>query len=91
MAAKALGKARNIELTGVDGVSVPSPVYNYDRIQYNDDGTLTVLIKFWQDQASYDAGEPHFHVQSYQINEPVSLDNLLNTELKTLPDFDMAP
>lgn len=91
MARKDFGKARALQISGLDGISVPSPVYDYDRIQFNPDGTLTVLVKFWQDAASYDAGENPFHLESYQINEPVALNNLINTELKTLPDFDAAP
>lgn len=91
MARKDLGKARAIEVSGLDPINVAAPVYDYDRFQFNGDGTLTVIVRFWQDAAAYDAGESPFQVHSYQINEPSALDNLLNTELKTLPDFDAAP
>jgi len=90
MAAKGLGKSRTLEFAGLIGVSVPSPVYEYDRIQFNKDGTLTVLVNFYQDQAAFDNGESSFHTQSYQVSAPVALDNLINTELKTLTDFDAA-
>lgn len=90
MAAKGLGKARTLEFTGLIGVSVPSPVYEYERIQFNKDNTITVLVNFYQDQAAYDNGEPHFHTESYQVPQPGALDNLINTELKSLTDFDAA-
>lgn len=91
MAAKTLGKARPKFVSGLGNVDIPAPVYDYDRIQFNGDGTLTVVVGFYRDQAAFDAKESPYEVFSYQVNEPAALDNLLNTELKTLPDFDAAP
>lgn len=89
MAAKNLGKARNLDLNGVDGVSVPSPLYDISKIVFNNSGTLTVLVDFYQDQAHVDANDS-FHTESYQVTQPAALDSLIDTELKTLPDFDAA-
>ena len=52
--------------------------------------TLTVLVDFFSDQAAMDAGEAPFETISYQTDEPAALENLINTELKLLADFDAA-
>jgi len=86
-----IGKAVLIPNPGLPGITVPGSISEIQSIQLNGDGTLTVLVDFWADQASFD--DPlivSFLTKSYQIDEPVSFQAIINTELKTLPDFDLA-
>jgi len=52
--------------------------------------TITVLVDFFESQAALDSGDSPFDTRSYQVNEPMAMEALLNTELKTLADFDAA-
>lgn len=88
MAAKALGKARDLQVGGLTGISVPSPVFDFKNLQINGDGTISVIVDFYQDQATFDAGGDAFHTENFQVNAPANLETLIITQLKLLPDFD---
>lgn len=86
-----INKPRPIAAQGLSGLSVSSPVSKIDRAQMNDDGTTTVIVNFFADQAAMDDenGRP-FETASFQINTPVNFENQINVELKKLDDFDAA-
>lgn len=85
-----INKARAVSAPGLSGVSVANPVSEWERIQKNSDGTITVIVRYYETQEVLDAGEAPFDTVSYQVPEPMSMEALLQTELKNLPDFDAA-
>lgn len=85
-----IGKSRNVPNVGLS-ITVAAPVSEISRIQFNNDNTMTVLVEFWENQAAFD--DPTispYDMVSYIVPVPVALFNLINTELKNLPDFDVA-
>lgn len=86
-----IGKPVNIPNAGLSGISVPAPVSKNLRAQFNIDGSLTVLVAFYENQDTMDTpNSSPFLTKSYTISAIPALENMINTGLKLLPDFDAA-
>lgn len=83
-------KERQVRVRGIASSPVPAPVSEWDRIQKNSNGTLTVIVNFFENQAALDSGAEPFDTISYQVAEPAGLEAIIQTALKSLPDFDVA-
>ena len=86
-----VNKTRVLEIAGLDDVNITAPIIEWSRMQNNGDGTVTVLLDIYQDQATYDDpdGSP-YEQRSYQINAHPNVDTYLLNELKLLTEFDAA-
>jgi len=86
-----VNKTRVLERTGLADVSILAPVIEWSRMQNNGDGTITVVLDIYQDQATFDAQEgAPYEQRSYQIDAHPNVDVYLLNELKKLTDFDSA-
>jgi len=86
-----IGKPVTIPNPGLTAITVPDAVADIDYIKSNRDGSLTVIVNYYKDQETLDDPTGRFFdTRSYQIDKPAAFENLLYTELKNLPDFDVA-
>ena len=85
-----LNKARAKQIVGLDDIAIPAPVAEWQRMQNNGDGTITVIIDFYKDQQTLDDGGQPFETKSYQIDTHPNVDNYLKSEFKKLADFDQS-
>ena len=86
-----INKALDLQKSGLSGISVTAPVARVSRIYFNEDGlTATVLVDFYQDQASFDDPTIRaYESRSYNIDVPTQLNDALITKLKSaVADFD---
>lgn len=86
-----VNKIRVLERTGLADVNITAPVVEWSRMQNNRNGTITVVLDIYQDQATYDDpdGQP-YEQRSYDINTHPNVDTYLLNELKLLTDFNSA-
>jgi hypothetical protein len=85
-----LNKPRAKAVAGLGNIPIPAPIAEWQRMQNNNDGTVTVIIAFYRDQEAVDAGEEAFDTHSYQINAHANIDTYLKNELIKLSDFNEA-
>ena len=85
-----INKALDLQTRGLAGVSVTNPVARVSRAYFNTNDTVTLLVEYYQDQASLDDENiPAYEVRSYNITVPAGLDTLLVDKLKLeASDFD---
>ncbi len=83
-------KVRVASVKGISSVQIAEPVSEWNRMQKNADGTLTIVVNFFENQAALDAGADPFDIVSYQITEPDGFEALIQVGLKGLSDFDTA-
>ena len=84
-----VGKARVLQVTGLADLNLTAPVVEWVRIQNNGDGTVTVLLDIFENQAAFDDPDvPAVQQISRQINTHPNVDAYLLSELALLPEFD---
>lgn len=86
-----INKTRVLKRVGLDDITITAPVVEWSRMQNNGDGTVTVILDIYQDQATFDApNSKPYETRSYQINTHPNVDTYLLNELKLLTEFDAA-
>lgn len=84
----------NLNATKTTGESVANPLTRINRMHpiYAPDpdaGKLRVFVEYYVDQAAMDAGN-YFSIEEKIVDTPTNLETLINTQLKTLPEFSAA-
>ena len=82
-----INQPRVLKVLGLGDVSVTSPVADWQKMQNNKDGTVTVIIDFYKDQATAESGGEPFDTRSYQIDAHVNVDTYLKSELRKQGEF----